>query len=172
VSQSDTLFQRGEAAVTISGPWLIVRALLQPDVLAHTGIALPLGNPFVGGSNLVVWRHSRHPELAVELVRFLTSQQAQATCCQHAGLLPVRQDTLNTSFFAEQPYYQAMTQALQVGRSFPSFSMWGLVEDGLITGLAEIWSDVLTDPNVDLDVTIVKHLDPLARRLSLKLTQT
>jgi trehalose/maltose transport system substrate-binding protein len=58
--------------------------------------ALPLGGPkgrhsaTLGGWQLAVSRHSRHPELAVDLVRYLTSAQVQRERTLAAALVPTR----------------------------------------------------------------------------------
>jgi multiple sugar transport system substrate-binding protein len=176
ILQSESLYQQGGAAATICGPWLVLRDVKeQPvaaEVAANTGVTLPPGVPWVGGSNLVIWKHSLHEKLAVELVRFLTSPPVQYNYSQRAGLLPVRLDVLNDSPFADHPLYRVMSEGARTGRSFPSFSAWGLVEDCLATELTNLWTKVLADPQLDLDVAINERLDPLARGLSLTLAQT
>jgi multiple sugar transport system substrate-binding protein len=164
--QSDGLFQEEAPAVTISGPWLFLLPQVQEQAIPNIGLALPPGPPFVGGSNLVIWRHTlRHERLAVELVRFLTSYEAQAAYCQYAGLLPVRLDVLASSPFVDQPRHQVMARGLKSGRSFPALSTWGLVEDWLTAALARLWEDLLADPHLDLEVAIAERFKRLADRL-------
>jgi len=83
-AQSENLFWKGQAAVSLSWqpPFLaLLEKVADPNVIANLGVAPIPGAPFVGGSNLVVWRHAAftHEDLAVELVRFLTGRQAQKT---------------------------------------------------------------------------------------------
>jgi len=176
ILQSEGLYQQGRAAVTICGPWLVLRDVKeQPvaaEVVANTGATLPPGIPWVGGSNLVIWKHSLHEKLAIELVRFLTSQSVQYSYSQRVGLLPVRLDVLNSSPFADHPLYRVMSEGAKTGRSFPSFSAWGLVEDCLTAELTNLWAKVLADPQLDLDAAINERLGPLARGLGLTLAQT
>jgi multiple sugar transport system substrate-binding protein len=176
ILQSEGLYQQGGAAVTICGPWLVLRDVKeQPvaaEVAANTGVTLPPGVPWVGGSNLVIWKHSLHEKLAIELVRFLTSRSVQHSYSQRVGLLPVRLDVLNTSPFADHPLYRMMSEGAKTGRSFPSFSAWGLVEDCLTAELTNLWAKVLADPQLDLDAAINERLGPLARGLGLTLAQT
>ena len=172
ILQSDGLYQQGGAAVTISGPWLVLRDVEQPtvaEVVANTGATLPPGVPFVGGSNLVIWKHTRHENTAIELVHFLTSQSVQYSYCRRAGLLPVRLDVLNRSPFADHLLYRVMSEGVKIGRPFPSFSAWGLVEDGLTAELTYLWAEVLADPHLNLDAAIDERLGTLARRLDLTL---
>ena len=175
ILQSDGLYQQGGAAVTISGPWLVLRDVEQPvaaEVVANTGATLPPGVPFVGGSNLVIWKHTQHENTAIKLVHFLTRQPVQYSYCRRAGLLPVRLDVLNGSPFADHPLYRVMSEGVKTGRPFPSFSAWGLVEDGLTAELTHLWAEVLADPQLNLDAAINERLGKLARRLDLTLAQT
>ncbi len=170
--QSDGLYLQGQAAVTISGPWLVLPNLEGTpfsQVIANTGLALPPGVPFVGGSNLVVWEHSRRQRAAIELVHFLTSQLVQTNYCPRAGLLSVRLDVLDAAPFATHPIYQVMIQGLKAGRSFPALPLWGLVEDVLIAALTRLWEKVLVDGQLDLEAAIAEHLGTLAHRLDLTL---
>jgi multiple sugar transport system substrate-binding protein len=160
---SNLFYREGHAAVTISGPWTLqlMRESAAAEVAQNTGVALPLGLPFVGGSNLVIWKHTRHSHAAVELVRMLTDQQGQIVSSRASGLLPTRLDVTLTD-----PSSQLMVLGLKQGRSFPSLPLWGLIEDGLVSVLAQIWDDLLSHDPVDLDAVIKNHLDPLAARLS------
>ena len=168
--QAQALIQQGQAAVTISGPWEIPGFQRDPIARATVGAALVPGVPFVGGSNLVIWNHTRHPEAAVELVRFLTSREAQIAYTARVDPLPTRLDALNAPRFADDPLYRVARDSLRVGRAFPAIPLWGLIEDGLTAACAWIWADLLANPDIDLDTVIRQHLDPLARRLNLTLS--
>jgi multiple sugar transport system substrate-binding protein len=166
-TQSEALFAQGQAAVTISGPWLL--QLTSPQVAADVGITLPPGVPFVGGSHLVCWKHAVHDEAVIKLIRFLTSWRVQATLGQRSGLLPSRLDVLSNPPFADHPLYRIATQGLERGRSFPSFTLWGLVEDKLNEVLSQLWADLLANPGLDLGQTIAERLASAAQRLDLTL---
>jgi multiple sugar transport system substrate-binding protein len=164
--QSDRFFLNGEAAVTISDPGLLNTLLKSPPTGASVvRTALPPGVPFVGGSNLVVWRHGRNHKLAVELVRFLTGQQNQIAYSQKARSLPVRLDALTGRPFATDPLFQPAVEGLKLGRSYPTCRLWGLMEEKLIAELNEIWEELFTNPALDLDLALEEHLHPLGKRL-------
>jgi multiple sugar transport system substrate-binding protein len=173
--QSDAFYQQGLAAMTMSGPWLALVNLAQSprsEAAANTGVALPLGVPFVGGSNLVIWKYTRRGKAALDLVRFLTSTAAQSDYCRRAGLLPVRLDVLNATPFTGQLPHRVMSQGVRAGRAFPAFLAWGLIEDSLTTEIAHLWAALRSDPALDLDAALAERLDPLAQRLDLTLSQT
>jgi multiple sugar transport system substrate-binding protein len=164
--QSDQFFLHDEAAVTISDPGLLNTLMKNPPsgkVSVRT--ALPPGVPFVGGSNLVVWRHSSNQKLAVEFVRFLTSQPNQIAYSQHARSLPVRLEALTAPPFATEPLFQPAVEGVKLGRSYPTSRLWGLMEEKLVAELNDIWDELLTNPALDLDRTLEDHLRPLGARL-------
>ncbi len=167
--QCETLYRTGQAAVCITGPWLY--ETLEPAVKANTGIAPAPGVAFVGGSNLVIWRHSKHEHErgALSLVRFLTQQSTQIALNRLVGLLPIRKDVLELADFAQHPLYQAVTESLKNGRSFPKLAAWALIEARLAAEMDEIWADILARPDLELEATIAPHLESLARRLNLTL---
>jgi multiple sugar transport system substrate-binding protein len=168
-TQSDALFWSGQAAMTVSGPWLLREPRTVAHVLEHTGITFPPGVPFVGGSNLVIWKHTRWPREALSFVRFLTSQHMQKTYLPGVGLLPTRLDVLGSAIFSEDPIYRHVGQGLQIGRSFRLLPLWGLVEDRLGAAMSMIWAEVLRRPEADLHALIEGELTTLAQRLDLTL---
>lgn len=172
-SQSSTLFQNGEAAATISGYWLL-HAMQQgeaaPEVVENVGVAVPPGVPFVGGSNLVIWKYSHQPSVAFELVKHLTSREVQANHLRQAGLLPVRNDVLSGPPYTTEPFYQVVDQILKSGRTFRANYLWGLVEDNLATAIYQLWEKLFAEPDLDLEKAIADELEPLAQKLDRTLS--
>lgn len=158
-----------QTAVTLSGAWTF--DLASADLRADLGVALPPGASFVGGSHLVVWKHTPQAEAAVRLIRFLAQTPAQVRLSQQLGLLPATLDGLASPPYATDPLWRVAVQGLKTGRSFPVTRSWGLMEDRLTTVFATIWADLLANPDQDLDTAIARRLDPLARRLDLVLGQ-
>jgi multiple sugar transport system substrate-binding protein len=90
--EPDTQFLNdAETAMTMSGPWLFQAA--RANLLDDLGAALPPGPSFVGGSYLVVWKHSAKADAARRLntanrldwcllcLRHTTSHLMRATRC-------------------------------------------------------------------------------------------
>lgn len=166
-TDSDARFISGKAAVTISGPWLLK---VPSEYTAFYGQTLPPGTPFVGGSHLAIWKHTRQAEKAVELVRFLSSETAQTALFNRFGLFPTRLDVLNSDVFASDPFHRQVAEGLKAGRTFPPFTLWGLVETRLTAALADIWADILAKPEPDIDAILDRHLGPTAQRLDVTLS--
>jgi multiple sugar transport system substrate-binding protein len=157
-----------QTAMTISGPWLF-REARQRGIADEVGLALPPGASFVGGSFLVIWKHTRKAEAALELARFLTRPAIQSAYAQHVGLLPTRVEALDAPPYSTDPLWQLAITGIRTGRSFPVTRSWGLMEDRLTRELHALWADVLNNPGLDLDAAIAKRLEPLAMRLDLVL---
>jgi multiple sugar transport system substrate-binding protein len=170
IAQTDALFAAERAAATISGPWLATPAFgaAEPARLERVGVALPPGVPTVLGSHLVIWKHTpyRQEKLALELIAFLTGQQAQSLASQQVGMLPVRLDALAGPPFAEDPIYRTFVAGLRAGRSFPVMRLWATVEEHLTAALGRLWASVLANPDADLDSLIRAELEPLTQRLN------
>ncbi len=174
-TQPDTVFlQNPDAAMTISGSWLFQRAPDQgsPDLAVQLGAALPPGPSFVGGSHLVIWKHSPNYAAAVQLVRFLTSAPALIPYSKAIGLLPATLDALDAEPFAGDPLWQQTREGVRTGRSFPVIRAWGMIEYRLVAALSSLWAETLASPGQDVDAILRKHLDPLAQRLDQLLGQS
>lgn len=173
IADAEVLFAEGKAAATLSGPWIALSPYVPrvPGVTEHLGVALPPGVPCVLGSHLVVWKYvpPRQERLALELVRFLSSQRAQLMCSQQVGLLPVRLEALSSPPFSDQPVHQTLVRGLKSGRSFPVMRLWGLIEEQLTAVFGNLWARVLATPDPDLDALIRAELEPLAERLNRRL---
>ncbi|MFZ0546604.1 MAG: extracellular solute-binding protein, partial [Candidatus Promineifilaceae bacterium] len=168
--QAEAKFITGEAAVTFNGPWTVflLDEQPQPNYLDKIGVALLPGISCVLASDLVVWKHTpvRQERIAVELVQFLTGREAQLHCPQQTGLLPARFETLSLEPFSIDPRYQVFVNALKSGRSLPVMRLWGLIEERLTVAFANLWDQILQDPDPDLDAIIQAELNPLAQKLN------
>jgi multiple sugar transport system substrate-binding protein len=168
-SAPEEFFQMNQdTAMTISGTWLVSQLGDEKFGPGKEFFAAQMPGPsFVGGSNLVIWKYSRHAEAAVQFARYMTSASVQARLVRLVGLLPVRVDVLGTPPFSNEPYWQMAAQGLLSGRTFPSIRLWGVIEDRLAAGMDAVWKDVLAHPDVDPQDALVRFLTPLCQRLDL-----
>ena len=166
-SQAFGLFANRQAAVTMGNlvPLLAFLKNASPDQRARLGVAFPPGPSYVGGSSLVIWRHSIHDHTAVNLVNFLLSKDAQRDYCQVIGYIPVRADVLEEPPYSVDPILKGFVQSLHRGRIFPQVKMGGLIEERLSTALYMIWRAVISNPQVDLEAAIQGQFEPIIRRI-------
>jgi multiple sugar transport system substrate-binding protein len=166
--QSDQIFNSGEAAITLTGPWLAQR---MPDVdwvrERKWGIALPVV-PFIGGSSLVIWRHSHHSKEAMDLIRYLTSPVAQARFMDIHGMLPTRVDVL-AALAVDETFYRSIFAGFQNGRSFPTLHLWGLIEERLNTAVGQAWSELFKEPQQNWLAGFLDWLDSLNNQINTEI---
>lgn len=161
--------QQDDTAATLSGPWLF--SMLSPSLRENLGLALPLGAPFLGGSHLVIWKHSRKQEAALKLIRFLSATETQVQYAQRIGLLPAVVEALNEEPFSTDRLWQTAVQAVKAARAVPVMRAWGLMEDRLAAEFGAVWAELYADPQFDLVTALQHRLDPLAKRLDQVLAQ-
>jgi multiple sugar transport system substrate-binding protein len=172
----ETGFRQGKTAVIAGEPQLWPNQVQHsPDVAQEVAVyiaAAPIpGVPFAGSSHVVVWKHTRNEQIALQLIRHLTSLKTQLAYTPTSGLLPVRQEVLEAPPYSEEPIFQVMSQSLKSGRTFLSIPLWGLVENKLTLTLDRIWEDIFASDNPDIEGILHKRLDPLAQQLELTLSQ-
>jgi multiple sugar transport system substrate-binding protein len=169
--QPDEQFLSDEnTAVTLSGSWLFDQSRRQ-GIADQIGVALPPGPSFVGGSYLAIWKHSRKPAAALQLIRFLSQTTAQLTYSQRVGLLPARLAALEAEPFSTDPLWQLVVTGLKQGRSFPVMRSWGLIEERLTREFGSIWAEILAKPKSNLDQVIADHMNALTKQVELVLEQ-
>jgi ABC-type glycerol-3-phosphate transport system substrate-binding protein len=165
----DTFEDRSISAI-IDGPWFLMRMMLggaSTEILDDLGAAMPPGPPFVGGSDLVVWRHVPDDKAAagLALVKHLTSPKIQREICETTGLLPVRTALFEEAPYASNPHFRVFGEALRFGRSLPMIAFWGPLEDRLVQAFGAIWKDVAGHRGCTSDQSIIlEHLEPVAKR--------
>jgi ABC-type glycerol-3-phosphate transport system substrate-binding protein len=137
-------------------------------VEANLGLASMPGGSFVGGSHLVVWKHSQKKEAALLLTDFLVKRSAEHNVFPSFGLPAYLPDWASTPFLKE-PYFSAFRNALQNGRSFPATELWGLVERRVVDTVPSVWEKVLDPDKPDIDKILAETMVPLARLLNLSL---
>jgi multiple sugar transport system substrate-binding protein len=165
-------FMNRQTAAFIGGPWFlhsIKQGGLAPHWLRLVGVALPPGPPFIGGLKLVVWSHTLVEQAALDLVRYLTSVQAQAEYAPLTGMLPVRQDAMSAPLYVRDERYGVFFQALRKGRSLLPISLWGLIEERLAATFNRIWDSLFANPDQSVEALLSSQLTPVARRLDLTL---
>ncbi len=169
LGDSMAYFQGGQAACVIVGPHAMIQVESE-ETKERWGIAQVPGVPFLGGSNLVVWKHTRQPEAALELIRFLTSQPANFPASPHGTMLPARHTQLETLASEGDVFMQGFVDASKAGRTYLSTRLWGLIEENLVSAFSQTWAQLLEDPFLEVEQALHRNLDPLARRLNFSLS--
>lgn len=172
-------FLDGSAAITLRNASLIYTAQHSPifaDYLGDLGVAAMPGENFVGGSSFVLWNHigSLEERLSMALLHKITLPETQYTYFKQNGFLPARIEALKK--LEEELFYAPVVQSLMRGRPFRKMKLWGLIEERLMTAIAQIWQTLYAkqkaNENINLDEEIASVLGPLERRLQLTLSDS
>ncbi|MEO5687700.1 MAG: sugar ABC transporter substrate-binding protein [Burkholderiaceae bacterium] len=127
----------GDYGVIFSGPWLMRRIFEAPlgagvrnnfDVAPYP--AGPHGHAtFFGGSNLAIFKGSRHKPEAWELVKYLGGKTPQVQLSLVSSMMPARIDAANDpAWTARHPVYAKLTAIAADGRAYPAIPAWGPLE--------------------------------------------
>ena len=169
-------FAQGEAAVTLAGSAAaaVIRSENVHHVLDNLGTAVVPGVPWIGGSNLVVWREAQmYPDrerAAISLARFLTSAAAQIKYAAASNAIPARSESLPHLRFEPVSLSQTLAQSLRAGRSYKPVLIWVRMLSDLSRAFDLITTEVLADSTLDVDLALTRHLTPLAQRFDLMLS--
>jgi multiple sugar transport system substrate-binding protein len=104
---------------------------------------------FVGGSALGIFKQGKNKAAALEVIKYLTSKQAQINYAKATGFLPARVEAFNDQFFANDPNRKVFKEAVFYGRTYPSIPSWGLLEPILTRRLGIMWDYVLGGKTID-----------------------
>lgn len=158
------VFMGHNAACIIAGPWMALNLDRRGSQLPFSMVRAP-GITHVGGSSLVMWQHTRLPEAAFTLIKFLSERATQAQASPHAFVLPSRRQAIR-DLVINDPYYQVYLDTLLIGRTYPVTRQWGFIEQKLVIAFESIWERLITNPFGDIKDILCRQLDPLARRLN------
>ena len=124
-------FGRGDFSFFVSGPWQLeeLRRRLPPALEGRWGTA-PLpgergpGVSLAGGSSLVVFEASKHPELAWQLVEYFAEPAVQRRFYTLAGDLPPRRTSWQGPPLASDTKAAAFRRQLEHVRPLPAVPEW------------------------------------------------
>jgi multiple sugar transport system substrate-binding protein len=126
-------FERGSIMMYITGPWNLgeFRRRLSPAMQSRWATA-PLPGPdgpetglsTAGGSSLVLFRGSRHPDEAWKLIRFLSTPEAQTRFFRLTGDLPARREAWRDTALTNDPNLRTFEVQLTRVVSTPKIPEW------------------------------------------------
>ncbi len=159
------MFQERKIATIMTN--ISIRSLSRTSGIgSSTGAAFAPGPTYVGGSSLVVWRHSREPKEAVELIRHLTTSNIQLQFSLLSGCMPARSKVLNDTHFTETPKLRIFLESISRGRTYADLPSCGLIEDLLSTAIANIWVKIIADPRIDIKSALLAEIEPIVSRIN------
>lgn len=183
-SQVSGNFNNGEYAMYFDGPYQ-VKILTTPTAQGgaadsaaakNFGVALypkgPVGRfNFVGGSNLAIFKYSKHKKEAWELLKHLVSNSAQVEYAKSTGFLPSKLAAFADPFFAADPNRAVFKQAVQYGKTYPCIPAWGKLEPQLTRRFGIMWDYVLKNPTGFSSEDLAKQMKKATQEVDAVLNQ-
>ncbi|MEN8652225.1 ABC transporter substrate-binding protein [Streptomyces sp. 21So2-11] len=124
--ESRQAFQDGRLLFLRNWPYVYSAANAPGSKVAGKFGAVPLPGPsgpgtsVLGGSNLAVSRHSRHPESAADLITYLTSERVQRQVLTQGSLPPVRAALYeDPALIRAYPYLPTLRQSVLAAEPRP-----------------------------------------------------
>ena len=127
----DQGFMNGKYAMIFSGPWRL-ETFRQSGV--DYGVTLipegPAGTSTnVGGTNMVVFRKSRHPRESLAFLKFVTSTDYQVRWSKALNQIPVRLDAIAVVAPQAHPNLQVFMQQMKTARPRPAVPNYFMLDD-------------------------------------------
>jgi multiple sugar transport system substrate-binding protein len=183
-TQVETQFKGGKIAVWIGGPWTLQSADRPEDenwvpaARKNVGIApMPAGPngdafTFVGGSNLMMFKDTEHPNEAWELIKFLSQDQVQTDYANLMGMFPSRAEA-QQAVGESDPNHEAFFQAIQQGRTYAPIPQWGQIENAYKGRFGNILDSAAGKGGGDYSPELIQQqLDEAAKEADGLLAQT
>jgi len=96
----------------------------------------PTGNAryFVGGSNLAIFKFSKHKRESMKLLEYLVSRpDVQLQMSRASGYLPALKATYDMPYFRENPNRMVFLKMVRQGQPYPSVHYWGEIETSILS---------------------------------------
>ncbi|KEO81647.1 sugar ABC transporter substrate-binding protein [Tumebacillus flagellatus] len=184
-AQTEADWENGKAAVLIDGSYMISTlattkdkggAAESPAAKNYAVAPLPPGPSgkaatFFGGSDLTVFSGSQHKADAWDVIKYLSTDDAQLTYAKMTGDLPAKNAVFNNDYFKNDPNLKQFVDAAKNGRSYPSVAQWGPIETVLVKHLGNIWDFVAGVNGTYSQESVKKELDAAASEVDALLKQ-
>ncbi|OGH57191.1 MAG: hypothetical protein A3G34_09120 [Candidatus Lindowbacteria bacterium RIFCSPLOWO2_12_FULL_62_27] len=127
---ADQGFMNGKYAMILSGPWRL-ETFRQSGV--DYGVALIPAGPAgtstnVGGTNMVIFRKTKHPKLALAFLNYVSSNDHQIRWSKTLNQIPVRLEAIRRVSPEAHPYLRTFMEQMQTARPRPNIPNYFMLE--------------------------------------------
>ena len=182
-TQVENQFKGGRLAVWIGGPW-VLGSIDRPEddtwseeARENVGVApMPTGPggkayTFVGGSDLMVFKSTKHPNEAWALLKFLSEDQTQKDYAGLLGMFPARLEPQQQVGDSSENH-KAFFEAIQSGRTYAPIPQWGQIENAYKTRFGNILDSAAGVGKDYSEATVKSQLDAAAKEADGLLAQS
>lgn len=148
-------FESGYYAMFFSGPWMLSQVAQNCPRLTGRWSVVPMPafrtrDSWAGGSNLVIFRKSKHKAEAWKVVEFLSRVEVQRKWYHLTSDLPAVEDAWQDSSLAANPLIQVFHEQLQHTRPAPQVPEWEQIASRINRWLeAAVYGKVTVDQAVE-----------------------
>ena len=133
-----------------------------PDGKAYT---------FVGGSDLMMFKSTKHPNEAWALMKFLSEDQTQKDYANLLGMFPARLEPQQQVGDSDENH-KAFFEAIQNGRTYAPIPQWGQIENAYKTRFGNILDSAAGVGPAFSDASVKTQLDAAAKEADGLLAQS
>jgi ABC-type sugar transport system permease subunit/ABC-type glycerol-3-phosphate transport system substrate-binding protein len=133
-------FETGFFPIFISGPWMISEIEKnKPSLNGKWATArMPAKQnytSFMGGSNLVIFKNTKHKEASWKFIQFLSRPEIQTAWYVLSKNLPSNRDSWNDKRISENKYLRAFKEQLAQTKSPPNIPEWENIASSISNNL-------------------------------------
>ncbi|MCX5749769.1 MAG: sugar ABC transporter substrate-binding protein [Candidatus Saganbacteria bacterium] len=178
-AQVSSNFNNGSYGMYFDGPYEVKTLTLPPEqggsygsiASRNFGVSSYPAGPngkftFVGGSDLSIFKNSKHKEEAWKVIKHLVTTKMQVNYAKATGFLPATKAAFSDPYFASDPFRAVFKEAVQYGRTYPCVAAWGLIEPILTRRLGIMWDHILAAEDEDIKAIVKDDLDAAAKEIN------
>jgi multiple sugar transport system substrate-binding protein len=182
-TQVENQFKGGRLAVWIGGPWVLGSVGRTDDTnwvsaaRKNVGVApMPAGPSgkgftFVGGSNLMMFKSTKHPNEAWALMKYLSGDAVQKEYANLMGMFPARL-VPQKQVGETDPDHKAFFSAIQQGRTYAPIPQWAQIENAYKNRLGAILDSAAGQGKPYSQSSLAAQLHDAAQEADSLLSQT
>ena len=127
-------FINNKYAMIITGPWML-QSFKNSKVNFGTAL-IPAGpkgtSSNVGGTNMVIFKSCKHPEIAYEFLSYLVSEKTQVKWCNTLGQIPVVLSAFDKVDFKKFPEIKIFMEQMKTAKARPMIPNYDILETDII----------------------------------------
>ncbi|MBU0687700.1 MAG: sugar ABC transporter substrate-binding protein [Candidatus Margulisbacteria bacterium] len=184
-AQVSSNFNQGAVAIYFDGPYEVKTLTTPPQQGGAAGSVAsrnfnvapypkgPKGRyTFIGGSNLAIFKASKHKEQAWRAIKHLMKKESQISYAKVTGFLPSRMEAFNDPYITANQQRKVFKEAIKYGKTYPCIPAWGVLEPILTRRFGIMW-DYVTGSSIGVQPEeIAKQLKLAAGEADSVLSQT
>ncbi len=136
-------FEAGQVCMFAGGPWTVEEIhRYAPDVASKLGTSMLPGKKqrtsFIGGSNMVIYKGSKHKDQAWKFLEYLSRPEVQMRWYQIAKALPANLETWEDEQLQQDPVLRTFGEQMRDAQSPPNIPQWEEISGEILLQLEKL----------------------------------